>query len=278
VSLWLKYSFWHHLLLWAAAMLAAYRLRERMNAELRWFAIGLPLIGLISVPACYLMLETWKWSLIPQLQPARAVLFGTVFAGMLGSAAGIEAVRRARYVEAVAWFLLVFAIPSQTQTLIALARMTFPGAGVRLAVALGLACLAAGAVWAFYRLKGPGALAVVLAAAAVPFFAIPRLGGVQNYPQMHSNELNDIPVSRAWAGSATGDLPVPRNAGAVHGLEGGRADELPARLRARVGRTVESDDGPVRAGRGGFEEIRDLGRRLRDRGKGEALAGDRGQL
>src|SRR5204862_438578 len=60
----------------------------------------------------FLLLENWKWSLMPQFQPGRYLLFVTLFAVLLASAAGIRAAQKGRYVESFLFFLIPFACPT----------------------------------------------------------------------------------------------------------------------------------------------------------------------
>ena len=176
----------HYLVLWAAAMLAYLRLPKRTPPELRFFLIGLPLVGILSVPVSYLLLEKLKWSLVPQVQPMRALLFVTVIAQFCAAAAGIGAAQVRRFVEAFAWFALVYLV-SLNQNVIWL-----PAAGVAATVAL-LAAGASFAVWTQSR-----AAPVLVAAAA--FFLAPTLGGVATYPRLHTPELTQLSV---WARAST---------------------------------------------------------------------------
>ena len=69
-------------------ILAFWRVRPKTA---RLFLIGMPAIGILSVPLSYILLDQLKWGLIPQFQPARALLFVTAFAVILGAAAAIRA-------------------------------------------------------------------------------------------------------------------------------------------------------------------------------------------
>ena len=91
--------------LWLLSLLAYRRTRPQRG---RTFLIGLPILGLLSVPFSYLLLERLKWALIPQIQPARALLFVTAMALILCAAAALKATRR---FEAALWLLPVLIIP-----------------------------------------------------------------------------------------------------------------------------------------------------------------------
>ena len=85
VSTWWSGLIWQYLLYWAVSLLAFWRIRPRAARE---FLLGMPLIGLLSLPASYLLLEKLKWGLIPQLQPARALLFVTLVCDCPGLGGG----------------------------------------------------------------------------------------------------------------------------------------------------------------------------------------------
>ena len=67
--------------LFVLALAAFMRIRRGVGFELRLFLLGLPILGLASMPASWLLLEHWRWALVPQIQPMRTLLF--VAAGLL---------------------------------------------------------------------------------------------------------------------------------------------------------------------------------------------------
>ena len=157
-------------------MAAYWRLRPKTS---RLFLLGLPLIGLLSLPASYLLLEKFKWALIPQWQPARAALFITVLAVILAAAAGMKAAERGAWIESALWFLVVFAVPMQA----ALLREW------TLNRALLVVTLAAMAAWAASRKGRDWALAVV---ALASFFLIPVVGHVLYIPNIETPAIDQI--------------------------------------------------------------------------------------
>jgi hypothetical protein len=166
VSTWPFDTILRHLLIFVALAAACARLWRRMTLELRVFLLVLPVLGLLSMPVSWLLLEHWKWGLVPQLQPMRALLFLTLAMQFATAAAG--AVARRRW-EAAAWFAVAYAVP--------LLPLNWTAAA--LALALGAATSLAGTRFA---------PAVALAA----FFAIPAIGGVVNYPRLHTTELAQL--------------------------------------------------------------------------------------
>jgi hypothetical protein len=79
---------------WAYSLLAA-----QLPALERWFCLGLPVIGLISVPASWIVGRD-RLYLLPQLQPLRALLFTVAMSCFLAAVAAIK-FRRARPLLAV---------------------------------------------------------------------------------------------------------------------------------------------------------------------------------
>jgi hypothetical protein len=195
VSTWPAAEIVHHLILLAILLMACARIRREIPLGLRILVLGLGIMGVASMPVSWLLLEHWRWALVPQLQPMRALLFVALLAQFLTAVAGVKA---RRPLEAVAWFALAYLIPLQ------------PLAWNRVVLALALGALAALAVWRTPR------FAPVAAVAA--FFAIPTLGGVVNYPHLHTPELAQL---SAWARASTPQDAVFLFPDAARGLEPG---------------------------------------------------------
>jgi hypothetical protein len=173
-------------LILSGILLAAFaRIRREIPRDLGIVLLGLPALGLISMPLSWLLLERWGWALIPPVQPMRALLFVTLFMQFLTSAAGIHALTKRRPWESVGWFALAYLLP---QHAVITSPISWRSAGLVVALA-ALTVLAARIDW---RL----APAVALAA----FFAIPLIGGVINYPRLHTAELAQL---CAWARDTT---------------------------------------------------------------------------
>jgi hypothetical protein len=178
VSMWVNPLMWQYVFLWILSLVAYWRVRPKTA---RSFLIGLPVIGLLSVPCSYLFLEKLKWSLIPQFQPARALLFVTAFAVILAAAAGIRAAEHNQWLESLAWFALVFAPPLQPR---------FSTIGRRqLVVLLLVSCTM---TLSLYLRRFRWWPAPVLAAALAPFLLLPGIGRVQNYPRLETPGLTDL--------------------------------------------------------------------------------------
>ena len=105
LSMWKPWAFWNFLANGAVAGLALWRLWKHLGVRARFYAAALPLIGLLSLPLAWFVMERLKWALMAQVQPARSVLFTLVLALVLSIAAALYAVRDGKWVEAVLWFV-----------------------------------------------------------------------------------------------------------------------------------------------------------------------------
>jgi hypothetical protein len=200
VSMWIGRWIWHYLFLWLISVLAFLRLRKFASTDLRFFLVGLPLVGMLSVPATHLLLEQWKWSLMPKFQPARALLFVVAIAVILAAAAAIHAARQRHFPEGIAWGILAFAIPVQTRV----SELLLPHLGNatirrRVLMVIALSVLTCVAAWLETRRPKAGWLAWA-AALLAPFFLIPYYGGVKNYPTLRHPELTEL---AEWARTKT---------------------------------------------------------------------------
>jgi hypothetical protein len=188
ISTWPTAVIVHHVILFAILVAAWVRVRTKCPAALTFFALGLPALGLLSMPASWLLLEQWKWVLVPQIQPMRTLLFTALFMQFLCAAAGVYAVAGRRFREAAVWLALAYFLPLQPV-------LTGPPQGIALAMSSALAMLTVLALAAF-TVRAPLAVPAVAVAA---FFAIPW-AGVVNYPRLHTPELAQL---SAWARSST---------------------------------------------------------------------------
>ena len=112
----------------------------------------------------------------------RALLFLTLGMQFLTAAAGARAIAARRPAEALVWFAFAYLLPLQPV-------LTGPLVWSRINLAVGLAAITAlaGIRWA-------------PAVAVAAFFAIPLLGGVVNYPNLHTPDLAQL---SAWARANT---------------------------------------------------------------------------
>ena len=178
ISTWPAQLIWQYVLLWLVSLIAFWRVRP---STARLFLIGMPAIGILSMPLSYILLDQLKWGLIPQFQPARALLFVTAFSVILAAAAGIRAAERRRWIESVIWFVLVLAVPTSTYII------SISGRNLLLLLALGAALSCALALQRFRF--APVLLAGITAAL---FFALPNLAHVRNYPRLNLAGVDDL--------------------------------------------------------------------------------------
>lgn len=222
VSIWWPQRMLHYLILYAATGIASWRLWKSTPRTLRFFFVGVPLIGMVSVPASYLLLEKLHWALIPEFQPTRALLFVTALAMFLGAVAACHGVAHGRYPEAIAWLVLAFLPPVNTE----IAWPSWNRVGVTLVLAVltaaAIRVMQSGARWA-----GISALAVIL----VPPFLMPTWGKVENYPALHTPELEQL---AQWAHAST-----PRDS--VFLFAGAGEDVAPGIFRAESLRAIYVD-------------------------------------
>ncbi len=115
VSLWAGREMWHYLAIWIFGVCATTRIWPSLNRQLRWIFVLLPMLGILCVPASYVLLEQLRWSLIPDIQPAQELLFTVCIASLACSLAGIRAALSKKSLEALFWFSIVFALPMRAQ-------------------------------------------------------------------------------------------------------------------------------------------------------------------
>ncbi len=200
IAMWDPYWYRHYTFLWLVSLAAFWRLRKLAPEDLKFFLAGMPLWGILSIPLSYVLLDRMKWVLVPQIQPARAVLFVTAFAVILGAAAGLRAAGARRFWEAAAWLIVAFAVPASPRVLqVLLPDLTSPLVRRRLAVVAGLAAVFALAAWAESARKRWRAAALMLAL-LLPFPMLPHGARVRNYPHLDSPELDEL---AQWARQAT---------------------------------------------------------------------------
>jgi hypothetical protein len=183
ISIWWRDLLSQYIVLYGLGILAYTRVKAWLTPELRVFSTLLPAMGMLSMPLSWLLLERLKWSLVPQLQPMRVLLFVTAFTVILASLAALKA---PHILESAAWFTLVFYIPMRVQ-------LFDPPAPSMVLTAIGLGVLAAAVSQA---VKESPAFRLPRQALLIPgvlaFFIIPWIGGVSNYPNLHTGEIADL--------------------------------------------------------------------------------------
>jgi hypothetical protein len=192
VSLWAPRDIWSYLGICICAFWATSRFWSSLKREMRWFFIGLPLGGVLSVPLSYLLLEHWRLAIIPQYQPARALLFTVAIGSIACGIAGVKAALEKRIAEAAGWFLVVIAIPLNVRVFDLfvlkdqLAVQVF-GVWVGLAVLTALLTTFLNHNWLRWT---------ALAAPALAVFALPGLAHVETFPKLDKTPVTEL---AAWA-------------------------------------------------------------------------------
>ncbi|MFN7993653.1 MAG: DUF6798 domain-containing protein [Bryobacteraceae bacterium] len=192
VSEWWRVWLLHYLLMYAISVAAYFRIRRHAPAELRFFLLGLPLIGIFSVPVSYVLLEKLKWALLPQAQPMRALLFVVVVAQFSAAVAGIRAAREGRFLEAVPWLAAAYVNPVNT-------HINWLPSWNRATVMAILVAAACAAAWTETR-KIRWSAAALGAAGLAGFFLVPTLGAVSTHPYLHTPEVAQL---SSWARAST---------------------------------------------------------------------------
>jgi hypothetical protein len=196
VSSWWKTWMWHYLVLLAAGVFAFFRhMRLELRGDrmaVRLFVLGLPVVGLLTVLASYVLMERQHWALIPQFQPARALLFVTMMGMFCAAVAGCRAATGNRFIESILWFALALLPPTNNRVLGFTSWNPVVVVAV-LAVLTALACRG-------YANRKRWAAPLMAAAALLCFFVIPGYGGFRNYPHLRTPEIKRL---AAWAREAT---------------------------------------------------------------------------
>ena len=177
ISLWDSSFIWHYLILCAILAGALVRLRHAISGDLKPFVLGLPLLGILSLPFSWFLLEGRQLAILPQIQPLRGLLFVVLMAQILTAAAALQAVKAGRLYEAIGWFAAAYLAPLHPV-------IPAPTSGKAAMVLVALAAVTTLAARVDTRLASAAALAA--------FFAIPGWGGVVNYPRLHTPDLTQL--------------------------------------------------------------------------------------
>ncbi|HTS27397.1 MAG TPA: DUF6798 domain-containing protein [Bryobacteraceae bacterium] len=185
ISLWPGGLILHYLILSAILLAAFVCIRRETPVELRIILLGLPALGLASMALSWLLLERSRWAIVPEIQPMRALLFVALAMQFVTAAAAVLAVQKHRSWEALGWFAAAYLLPVHS-----VITRAVPLREVALVAALSaVTVLAARFDWRCGT-----------AAALAAFFAIPLLGGVVNYPRLHTPELAQL---SQWSRNST---------------------------------------------------------------------------
>lgn len=199
VSRWAPKEIWHYLAILVVGFWAMTRIWFKLNRQMCWIFVCLPLFGVLSVPLSYLLLERLRWAMIPQLEPAKTLAFSAAICLISCAIAGAEAIHRRRGWEATFWLAFVFLVQTNVQIL-----NTLRLAHGLYAWQLGLALVLGGGIaWTGVMLASPQRW-VALLAPFVAMFAVPlavNYDGRGN-PQ-HRQWQRPVNELAAWAGEDT---------------------------------------------------------------------------
>jgi hypothetical protein len=198
LSSWRPWFFWNYAINGLVAVAALWRIWPHLNIRARFYGAALPLIGLLSLPLGWVLMEHYRWALMAQVQPARSVLYTVFFAIVLSSSAALFAIRGGRWIESAFWW-----IPG---LLTALHMFLWNGEWGPVKdfqmTALAVAATVAVGWWATResdRRPLLAALAILLVPAFTGWIALDVLKRV-NYRQF---ETPDLTSAAAWAGQNT---------------------------------------------------------------------------
>jgi len=219
VGMWFENYWGHHTFLCVAALAAWWRMGRRLEGFASYLLAVLPVMGMLSLLVSYVLTDVMQWGLMPQLQPARTLLW-TTFAAVVSCAmaAGVAG----SIWERVLWLLVPLGLTIHGRPL----DLVWP-VGAWNSQHLGLAMLLAlaGALAIRQAAWAPGVMVVAA------MFAILYVGGVRNYPAVHSAELDAL---SSWARGAT---PIE----AVFHFPDAGKELYPGIFRARAERAVWVD-------------------------------------
>lgn len=230
-------SMWHPAVLWVPVGLAVFsmaawwRIREDLPARMHWFLLGTSIVGVLSIPAAWLLMEQARLFLAAQLQPARAVAFLYAVAVPVFLAAGIAATRKRRLVEAFVWFLGGLSIPFSNQLVFFAGANGWPSSRFRYLWAPALALLAVAVFW-LWRRSRPAAIVLMVLLMLAPFYVLRDVLKVDAFATDARNP--EVQALSEWAAAHT-----PRDA--VFAFPGFARSNQPGVFRSQALRAVYSD-------------------------------------
>jgi len=115
VTMWSAKSILFYLVVFTGGVFAGRRIWPSLNGQAKWMGSILVCGGLLTLPVSGLLLEAYRWSLIPQFQPARGLLFTVALCLGAAAIAAMRAISTRRRIEAAAWCAFALAICVGTQ-------------------------------------------------------------------------------------------------------------------------------------------------------------------
>ena len=115
VSAWSAKAILFYLVVFTGGVVAGKRIWPSLNRQAKSMGAILVFGGLLSLPLSGMLLDVYHWSLIPQLQPARGLLFTVALCLGASAMAAMRALSSAKKFEAAGWCAFVLAISVGTQ-------------------------------------------------------------------------------------------------------------------------------------------------------------------
>lgn len=219
VSEWIPKFYLEFAVQCAIVGIALWRLRDRLAGVLLDFLAGLSIIGVLSIPVSFVLLEVAGFA---QFQPSRAVLLPILISGLLASACAVFAAERGSWLETAAWLSVPILQITEGKLITFFVDAKDIGWSVALLVAM-LLC---------FWLARPTRGATLVVAGLLPTIAFPALGLV-DIPQrrFHWTEIEQVAT---WARENSVE-------DAVFLFPDSGRNALPAVFRARAGRALYVD-------------------------------------
>lgn len=191
LSMWPSYYFWHYSILFAAGMLAWTRVRRHIDPFLQRVLALMMIVGILSMPVSHLLTEQLRWSLMPQVQPARAVLYIVALVVILSVIAAYSAANQSRYWESLLWLFAAFAIPAHTRVLeLFLPDLSDHRIRTRFLVVLAIAIFTS-LFFRIYKTK-PAVRYLTPALLLAPFFLFTDVAKIRLYPNLWTPGLQEL--------------------------------------------------------------------------------------
>jgi hypothetical protein len=231
-------STWHPAVLWVPVALslvsmgAWWRIRHALPSRMHWFLLGTTLVGLLSIPVAWFLMEDLRLFLAAQLQPARAVAFMYAIAIPVIAAAGFFAIRQSRFVEAFLWFTGALAIPFSNQLVFFVGANGWPTSRYSFLWAPAIALLALMVFWLWARRRTVPAILLGVILALAPFYILRDVLGTNAFATDARN--TDVSALAEWAAANT-----PKDA--VFAFPGFGRSNHPGVFRSEALRAVYSD-------------------------------------
>lgn len=118
ISLWPPRHILQFLITAPLAWFALRRIEDLLAPATRPYFRWIPIIGLLTIPASYLLLEQYGWALLPQLQPMRALLYCHLFCQWLGLLVAWRELKDGAPLRAFLWLIVPFSLALQGDLLL----------------------------------------------------------------------------------------------------------------------------------------------------------------